>query len=73
MMEAAVSLADEEVGAEVVRPLLGGTAGSGPQALELGAVERQHIGKVLKLTGGNKSSAARILGIDRRTLQRKGF
>jgi len=73
MMEAAVSLADEEVGTEVVRSLLGGTAGSGPQALELGAVERQHIGKVLKLTGGNKSRAARILGIDRRTLQRKGF
>ncbi len=73
MMEAAVSLADEEVGTEVVRSLLGETAGEGPHALELGAVERQHIGKVLRLTGGNKSRAARILGIDRRTLQRKGF
>ncbi|MFQ5526814.1 MAG: sigma 54-interacting transcriptional regulator [Thermoanaerobaculia bacterium] len=73
MMEAAVSLADEEVSAEVVRPLLGGVAGEGPQALDLDSIERQHIGKVLRLTGGNKSRAARILGIDRRTLQRKGF
>jgi DNA-binding protein Fis len=28
---------------------------------------------VLKLTGGNKSEAAKILGLDRKTLQRKGF
>jgi DNA-binding protein Fis len=28
---------------------------------------------VLKLTGGNKSEAAKILGVDRKTLQRKGF
>ncbi len=73
MMEAAVSLADEQVTAEVVRPLLGEAGGEGPKALDLGAVERQHIGKVLRLTGGNKSRAAQILGIDRRTLQRKGF
>jgi transcriptional regulator with PAS, ATPase and Fis domain len=73
MMEAAVSLSDDEIGTEVIRSLLGGSAGDGPQALDLGAVERQHIGKVLRLTGGNKSRAARILGIDRRTLQRKGF
>lgn len=73
MMEAAVSLADGEVGAGVIRPLLGGTVGEGPQALDLSSVERQHIGKVLRLAGGNKSQAARILGVDRRTLQRKGF
>jgi Nif-specific regulatory protein len=73
MMEAAVSLADEEVGTQVVRPLLGGVIGEGPQALDLSSVERQHIGKVLRLSGGNKSRAAKILGVDRRTLQRKGF
>ncbi len=73
MIEAAVSLSDEDVSAEVVRPLLGEVAGEGPQALDLSSVERRHIGKVLRLTAGNKSRAARILGIDRRTLQRKGF
>lgn len=36
-------------------------------------MERRHIGRVLKLAGGNKSEAARILGVDRKTLQRKGF
>ena len=33
---------------------------------------RRHIDRVIRLTGGNKSAAARLLGIDRRTLQRKG-
>lgn len=73
MMEAAVSLSDEEIAIDVIRPLLGSVSDEGPQALDMGTVERRHIGKVLRLTGGNKSRAARILGIDRRTLQRKGF
>ena len=37
----------------------------------LAEVERRHIGRVLARTGGNKQAAARILGIDRTTLQRK--
>jgi ActR/RegA family two-component response regulator len=36
-------------------------------------MERRHIARVLKLTGGNKSEAAKILGLNRKTLQRKGF
>jgi DNA-binding NtrC family response regulator len=39
--------------------------------LPLAAVERAHLERVLESTGGNKVQAARILGIDRRTLQRK--
>jgi Nif-specific regulatory protein len=74
LMEAAVSLSRDVVDTEVVQSLLGSGGDSpGPKALDLRTVEDGHIGRVLKMTGGNKSRAARILGIDRRTLQRKGF
>ena len=32
-----------------------------------------HIERVMKLAAGNKSAAAKLLGVDRRTLLRKGF
>src|SRR5690606_14851882 len=34
-------------------------------------VEREHITKVLAMTGNNKTKAAEILGIDRKTLSEK--
>jgi DNA-binding NtrC family response regulator len=34
-------------------------------------LEREYIGKVLQTTQGNKTEAARILGVDRTTLYRK--
>jgi len=37
----------------------------------LDQMERDHIIKVLKETGGNKKKAAEILGIERRTLYNK--
>jgi transcriptional regulator with GAF, ATPase, and Fis domain len=40
-------------------------------ATSLKDLEQRHIERVLKLTRGNKSRAARILGIDRRTIYRK--
>ncbi|MFO0748361.1 MAG: sigma-54 dependent transcriptional regulator [Myxococcota bacterium] len=40
-------------------------------AASLALVEQQHIERVLSAVGGNKTKAARILGIDRRTLYRK--
>ncbi|MEM9555485.1 MAG: sigma 54-interacting transcriptional regulator [Acidobacteriota bacterium] len=73
VVEGAVSLADGSVDAELVRSLLGGSNDEDGGSLELERVERRHISKVLRLTGGNKSAAARMLGVDRRTLQRKGF
>jgi two-component system, NtrC family, response regulator HydG len=39
--------------------------------LPLSEIERKHILRVLSRTSGNKQAAARILGIDRTTLQRK--
>jgi DNA-binding NtrC family response regulator len=39
--------------------------------LSMEEVERRYIGQVLDALGGNKASAARALGMDRRTLYRK--
>jgi DNA-binding NtrC family response regulator len=48
-------------------------AGNGfdDSTMSLAELERHHIMRVLAHTGGNKQAAARILGIDRTTLQRK--
>ncbi len=73
LIEGAVSLADEVVDADLVRSLLGGSGSETADPLDLQAIERRHIDRVMRLTGGNKSAAAKILGIDRRTLQRKGY
>lgn len=42
-----------------------------PEGMSLDAVEREHLLKVLSAAGGNKSEAARRLGISRKTLERK--
>lgn len=52
------------LGARPVRPGDEGVS----QTLNLGELEKQAIVKVLKLTRGNKSEAARLLGITRRAL-----
>jgi two-component system response regulator HydG len=47
-------------------------AGSEPAELQpLETVERRYILHVLKVMGGNKTSTARVLGCDRKTLHRK--
>ncbi|HKH49709.1 MAG TPA: sigma 54-interacting transcriptional regulator [Thermoanaerobaculia bacterium] len=73
LVEGAVSLAEKEIDAELVRSLLGTPAHASPEPLDLESLEKRHISRILKLTGGNKSEAAKILGLDRKTLQRKGF
>jgi DNA-binding NtrC family response regulator len=76
LVEGAAALAEGTIDAELLRSLLGAVtapAASGPEALDLESVERRHIQRVLQLVQGNKSTAARLLGVDRRTLLRKGF
>ena len=51
--------------ADQVRPVLD------EELRTLAEVEDRHILRVLERTGGNKQAAARVLGIDRTTLQRK--
>lgn len=48
-----------------------GISGAAAEDLTLERAETAHITKVLGLTGGNRSSAARILGISRSTLNEK--
>ncbi len=76
LIEGALSLAEGEVTPELLSSLMGvsqAPAEADGQLLDLGAVEQQHIARVLRMTAGNKSAAAKILGVDRRTLLRKGF
>jgi two-component system response regulator AtoC len=49
----------------------GGERAPDSGSVELDAVERRHIERVLREAGGNRSEAARKLGIDRVTLYRK--
>jgi two-component system response regulator HydG len=45
--------------------------GADEEIPDLRALEERHIQRVLRMAGGNKSRAARLLGISRRTLYRK--
>ncbi|MCP4996104.1 MAG: sigma-54-dependent Fis family transcriptional regulator [Gammaproteobacteria bacterium] len=60
---------------ECVLALAAGEHNSKPNSsnllLKLEDVERQHIQKVLAQESGNKSAAARILGVSRKTLERR--
>jgi transcriptional regulator with PAS, ATPase and Fis domain len=73
LIEGAVSLAERDVDVDLIRSLLGTPSQQSPEPLDLATLEKRHIARVLKLTAGNKSEAAKILGLDRKTLQRKGF
>jgi DNA-binding NtrC family response regulator len=48
-----------------------GAESDDPDDLTLESVERRHILRVLDMEGGNKSAAARRLGVSRKTLERK--
>jgi transcriptional regulator with PAS, ATPase and Fis domain len=75
LIEGAISLADREIDAQLLSSFLGTAPAmrSVPEALDLETLERRHIRRVLQLTAGNKSAAAKLLGVDRRTLARRGF
>ena len=70
-MEGAVSLADGVVDVALIQSLMGGAVGlQSPEPLDLETVKRRHVRRVIGMTGGNKSAAARLLGVNRRTLTR---
>jgi DNA-binding NtrC family response regulator len=47
------------------------TASNADEVVSLDELERRYILRVIKLVEGNKSRAAQLLGLDRRTLYRK--
>ncbi|TLY16535.1 MAG: sigma-54-dependent Fis family transcriptional regulator [Nitrospirae bacterium] len=57
-------------GASSSEDRVGRGSGKEEALLTLDEVEKRHLMKVLRETGGNKARAAKILGIDRRTLYR---
>jgi DNA-binding NtrC family response regulator len=79
VLERAVALAEhdtivlDDVRTESVAPDLDDDSltAAARRGAPLAAVEQAYIGKVLQRVDGNKAQAARILGIDRRTLYRK--
>jgi two-component system response regulator HydG len=79
-MERAVALTrSEQIGIEDLSERITQHEGGGPMLRELDLehlltldqIERRHIERALKVANGNKTHAARTLGIDRRTLYRK--
>lgn len=62
-----IGVADLPEGVRAARPIEHPTALPRPVA----EVEREHILRTLRSVGGNKASAARLLGLDRKTLYRK--
>ena len=62
----------DHAGATLVHPADGTTGGLGRPADDrlLSTAQRAQIDRVLKLSGGNKTEAARLLGISRRSLYR---
>ena len=85
VVEGAISLAEGRVDAGLVRSLLGlaGEPAAGARVapvdgeeapeIDLDTLTQRHIQRVLRSVGGNKTAAARILGVNRRTLLRKGY
>ena len=75
VMERAVILAGSDTLTAGLLPILGRKAASGHQAdgqmVPLDEVEKRHIDSVLRETGFHKSKTAEILGISRKTLDRK--
>lgn len=77
-MERAVALAERQIlGPEDLPPSLGGLGMVGGQdgpighLVPLAEIERRHILGVIDRIGGNRSRAAQILGVDRKTLYRR--
>ena len=77
VLERAVLLCDDEIGPECLPPEFEPASESGPDETRLDdgrrlySIEKRHIQLVLREVGGNKTEAARQLGIGLTTLYRK--
>lgn len=71
VMERVVILAEAEVIKANLLPYEFHTGSAGASPFNLQEVEKKHIIKVLKHTGGNKTETARLMGIGLTTLYRK--
>jgi DNA-binding NtrC family response regulator len=71
VMERAVILADDTLKPDTLPPQFNNQTNSDGSSLDLQSIEKQHIGKVLSHTKGNKTETARLLGIGLTTLYRK--
>ena len=67
-----ITLADVEAETQRI-PEGEGESAAAPAPDRLLELERQHILQILKQTNGNRSEAARRLGIERKTLYRKAL
>ena len=70
ILENGTEIGPDAVGVGGARPP-GSIAGAVDRRLSLAQVEEQYIRDVLRSTGGNRSEAARVLGINRKTLLEK--
>ena len=68
VMERAIIFAE---GIELKEADLGVATEPVPRTLDLESLEKEHIMRVLRMVKGNKSEAARVLGINRSTLYEK--
>ena len=72
LLESGPRLLTEHLPPEILEAEGGGAASRGPAAtLSLAHIEERHIRQVMRMTDGNKSHAARVLGISRPTLIEK--
>jgi two-component system response regulator HydG len=62
---------DEDLTSTIERAAAESTRGEPGSIPSLDEIERRHITRVLTAAHGNKTLAARILGVDRKTLHRK--
>jgi DNA-binding NtrC family response regulator len=60
-----------EVNVSALYPPLATAAGDGEAPLDLETLQRRHILAVLESVGGDKTRAAQLLGVSRRTLERR--
>lgn len=72
IIERAVILAEgETIGADLLPYEFKNSSNDAANAMDMSSVEKQHLAKVLNFARGNKTEAARLLGIGLTTLYRK--